>query len=128
MLDIYLKKNGPNTRQLTLANVVEMLGDFGFRDQDIIAMYAHSKITNVEEYSSKSPYPYNKCRLVELLEIIARAAEAFYREKMKQEEDDLDLLGYCELFVQQVLAKHKIFEEAQGADVAESDVSGLFEY
>jgi len=38
-------------------------------------LYAHSKITNVEEQSENSPYRYNRLRFVEFLELIGRVAD-----------------------------------------------------
>jgi hypothetical protein len=126
MMDSYIRRSEVQTKHLTLANVLDMLADFGLRDQDVISCYAQSKVTNVEEYAENPPYRYNRCRFVELVEVLARAAALHHNSQ--EEPEELELLEQCERFVEAVLAKHKIFGEVADNSDADSNVSALFEY
>ena len=64
---------------MTLANVLELFcvqAEAPMREKALQRLYAFSKMTNVEELAESSPHKYNRLRFVELLELIARIAEA----------------------------------------------------
>ena len=78
LADWYIARNDGSQQYLTLQNATSLFcvdSGLAIRERDLIFMYAHSKITNVEEQSDNSPYRYHRLRFVEFLELLGRVAE-----------------------------------------------------